>query len=426
MRTSRNLSRFLIIILLLTTSGVLLVAADYGESSDSLGQFTDEYEDLDHVSVNIDVVRNSTLNVMELNYSTSISTEIYNLTQLKEHDYFGTAGFVDVNFIINNNDEIRAISTSASQGWGYMWITVDRDWLDDKYIRFRYYPYASVVNVAYQTHNFQCRDGEYDRSSAIDFPVVDWPGSLEPPLKGNGVLYDYTNVDGLNNWYEKDFLIDTSGGSEDNVTLWWRFNDGWDSKIIGLYLDWIEINTGAGGPGNLITINFNNSSPVTMEVSGGENDYGFALNPELPFVSGGFVNEGYFTTTDYLDEANGSILVLMTNTTIPEDTGITVEFSEDNATWTLNDWDPLFGGFESIDLRELNWSNSFYVRYNETTSDPEITPRLYQSRLITTEGPPAGEVEVEVITYIYGGTAGIFWLILIIIVPIVAYMVKRG
>lgn len=105
-------------------------------------------------------------------------------------------------------------------------------------------------------------------------------------------------------------------------------------------------------------------------------------------AGGGYVLDGYFTTTDYLSDpfANGSILVQMTNTSMPVNTAITMEFSEDNITWTLNDWQPIFGGFESVDLRDLNYSAGYHIRYNLSTTDPAITPRLYQSRLITTLG----------------------------------------
>jgi hypothetical protein len=105
-------------------------------------------------------------------------------------------------------------------------------------------------------------------------------------------------------------------------------------------------------------------------------------------VTGGFLAEGYFTTVDYLSDplANGLALVQMTNTTIPANTAITMEFSEDNSTWILNDWQPLFGGFESVDLRDLEFSDEYWIRFNLSTTDSTVTPRVHQSRLITTIG----------------------------------------
>ena len=102
----------------------------------------------------------------------------------------------------------------------------------------------------------------------------------------------------------------------------------------------------------------------------------------------GFSAFGYFTTVDYLSDplANGSALTALFNTSIPANTQILVEFSEDNSTWVFNDWAPLFGGFEAVDLRDLNYSTGFYSRFNLSTTDPAITPRVHQNRLITTIG----------------------------------------
>jgi len=360
----------------------------YGEDETSLGQFVDSFENSNNVSVAVDVIQNSTLDVMELNY-TGVYTSIYNLTSLREHDRYGAAQTVIVTFSIANNDELRMVD--AGLGRAYIFLVVDSGWLDDKYVRFRYYPYSSVVNPIYQTQRFEVHDGTYDRSNNTDFPA----GSL-PPTKGNGKLYDYVNADGLNNWYTKDFQINTSGGSETNVTVWWVNADAWGGTAIGLYLDWIEINDSAGGSDNLVTINFNNSSPITMEQVGTEGDYGFALSPELPFEAGGYSSEGYFTTDDYMNstDCNGTSLVLMVNTSIPTDTDIQVQFSNDNVIWRDNegtalDSNILNDGFESIDLRELNYTD-IYFRFNLTTDDFTETPRVYQARLISTIGNSTG------------------------------------
>ena len=398
--------RVFFLILGLVASGILLVAADFGESSASLGQFTDDFTDLNNVSVRVSIIRNATLNAMEINSSIPI-VAIQNLTSLREHDYFGAAATPGFTFTINNNDEIRMISTTASQGRGYMFLTVDRNWLDDKYVRFRYYPFSDVVLAVYQKQYFEVYDGTYDRSNNADFPSAAGGAPWNPiPTKGNGVLFSYTNVDGLNNWFIKDFQVDTSGGSEDNVTLFWWMADDWSARTLRLQLDWIEINDGAGGADPIILINFNNSSPITMEQIGTQGDYGFSLNPELPLVVGGFESEGYFITTDYLASLNGSVLTQLTNATIPGGTSITAQFSPDNSTWVdahgAPGATPITAGYLATDLRDLNWSTSHYVKYNMTGGDD--TPRLYQSRLISTvgevgAGAPGQNVSRETVFY---------------------------
>lgn len=118
----------------------------------------------------------------------------------------------------------------------------------------------------------------------------------------------------------------------------------------------------------------------------------------------GYSTSGYFTTSDYLDQINGSVLVQMTNATIPALTGITVEFSSNNSTWVNST--ALTDGFQSIDLRTLNWSSSYYLRYN-FSGTPAITPRLYQSRVITTEGIPTYQNVTGVWTFYNASEVGV-------------------
>ena len=103
----------------------------------------------------------------------------------------------------------------------------------------------------------------------------------------------------------------------------------------------------------------------------------------------GYNTDGYFITEDYLNYTTGQGLALLTNASIPGGTSITVQFSNDNATWVDNEGNigsnTLLDEFYAIDLRDLNYTASF-KRYNLTTTDTTITPRLFQSRLVTTNG----------------------------------------
>jgi len=368
-----------ILILSLVSIPPFVECAGYGEENESLGQFTDDFESLDNVTVIDDLIRNSTLNCIELNMSIP-STLIYNLTSLREHDYYGGAFVVAVTYSIANNDELREYSSTGSLGRGYIFLTVNSAWLDDKYVRFRWYPYSSIGPGKYSW--FQVWDGDYDRSSNVDFPA----GAVFLS-KGNGELYNQRALS-ANAWETLDNQVDTSGGSEDNVTLFFAIYDAWADTSIGCWLDWIEINDGAGGADNIITINYNNSSPITMEQLGTEGDYGFSLSPELPFYSVGYETDGYFITENYLNYTDGNALVQLTNASIPSGTSLTVQFSNDNSTWVDHEGNvgstSIGEGFYSIDLRDLNYS-AIYQIYN-FTGQTSLTPRLYQSRLVTTEG----------------------------------------
>jgi hypothetical protein len=58
----------------------------------------------------------------------------------------------------------------------------------------------------------------------------------------------------------------------------------------------------------------------------------------------------------------------------------------------------LTAGYSSIDLRNLNYSSGFYKMVNKSTTDSTVTPRLYQSRLITTIGNASIETEIQNVT----------------------------
>lgn len=66
---------------------------------------------------------------------------------------------------------------------------------------------------------------------------------------------------------------------------------------------------------------------------------------------------------------------------IPTGTGLKVQFSTDNTTWynsegTLDGWDPLSQGTDTIDLSGLGWSGSNFYYHMLFTSDGTATPVL--------------------------------------------------
>ena len=376
---------FFLILMLISVLPVEAVTEEgYGESASSLGQFVDSFEDSDNISVTVDVIRNATLEAMELNMSAD-----------------GGFGFSD-DFEANNLDKWTASNnwatgnafektgTYGAQGWGSNSLLSKQlgVQLSENNIEFSYW----IRPITYRSYAFTRDDAAtvtyiYHRADTNTFyaytgsPVAIASGCAE----GNwyNVYIDDINFD--TNTY--DVHIYDAGmnlkGSRDDVAF--PSPRSYISQVI------FQAGTGSSGRAWLDDVN----------LTAGE------AGP----------SEGYFTTTDYLDYANGSILVLMTNTTILENMVITVEFSEDNATWTLNDWDPIFGGFESIDLRELNWSSSCYLRYNLSTTNPELTPRVYQSRLITTQGDEAGDVVIQ--------ESDAPWIAIAIILMCVAYLLAR-
>ena len=400
-------------------SGILLVTADFGESSTSLGQFTDEYTDLNYTSVRVEVVRNATYNAMELNYTSDGNYENYT-TYTKT----GPDARLTVNdFNISTNPDFRR---GTDEG---------------------YYIDQGAGNIGAFSYSFEAvisdvEAGDTDsRDMGSIFTVNNWIGDQQAQPVGT---YDYLSVNIRNN------------GATDNQYTW-RLVGGQNGAVVTSVISGAQavspnivygtVWRDSGGDVNL-TI-YSDPARTTQVISledndGGQTDafryqYGwFAINAAgdandwfvgsvANLVNGtaaGYSFEGYFTTTDYLDEVNGSTLVQLTNTTIPASTGITVQFSDDGSTWVDNEGNAgsneVPDGFYAFDLRDLNWSSTYDLRYNFSSSDPTETPRLYQSRLITTEG---GEVTGNgAVTIIESDFP---WIAIAIILMCVAYLLLR-
>lgn len=394
-------------------------------------EVVDNYEDSSLIAVLDGTVRNTTLEAIELEWTPDIVLvkEYANNTalasfQYKEHRIWGgTYGWQTQELTANDFREGNDATSSRQAGW--MFITVDKDWIHGKYLRWYWYKWGLgfTGGSAYTTPRFRQYDGEYSRSSTTDFAV-----SSEPAIKGSGGLVLEVDRAGsnCNYWYYQDILIDTSTCNQTFVTFMWADYDYSTTTRLGLILDFVQINTGAGGTGNLWTadIGTDQGQNLYFEVSGTYDDYGL-FNGTEGHIIGGYNATGSYYTSELLDEIpSGTTLVLLTNTTLDGLSSMTVEFSSDNTTWVdcdnVSGYEDVIEGFEGFDLRDLSYS-TIYTRFNLTRGiEVYDTPRLYQIRLLF-----SGLEEAATVTT-FMKVSAIFWVLLVIIVPIVAYMVKRG
>ena len=379
------------LILIASSSVILLAVAQYGEDSTSLGQFVDEFTSSDNISVTFQVIRNSTHNAIELNFTGGATPIDENYTLYTE---------VDANNRFAITDEAIVISSLSNH---------DRD----HYVYFDY----GVGYFTDFTHDLDAR-GRDDSGITGNDRMWIWllanatDESIDLINAGEeliGIYFTEFDVSDPNppeitlREYENTVLfIDKYEPASRNVWYYFRIiKSGTDLKV-GIYST-----AGLRDAGDATDGDFDNLN-ITLH-----NDYNFryiyavaGLNSGTPTIrlhSGdiqnltigrtisGYATSGYFTTTDYLDEVNGSTLALMTQSRIFPNTHITVQVSDDNATWGDAEGIPgdsydLVGGLETIDLRPWNESSSVFVMYNLTTSNPNVTPYLNQSRLITTEG----------------------------------------
>lgn len=401
----KNIMTMGLIILLLTS--VLFLA-----HGNALSEFTDDYENENYVASKTNVVRNAVLDAMEL-YYTALTVMTDSVIQVREHNIYSNPSYNPVWTFskIDVGENLRQYSNDASMGAGYIMLVVDRNFIDGKYLRFNWEGRNEFSKTAQKVFLY---DGGYDRSNNIHFP-----NGANKLLMGNGLIQTIASPLAGTTWTRTDdVLIDASGGVLDNVTIFWQLNDAWNTIWVRMDVNWIEVNTGAGGIGNLFTEQLNGT--LTMELTGTLGDYGRVDSDVLPYHSGGYTS-GNFYTTEVLSSINGSSIVLLTNSTL--DGEITVEFSSDNNTWLDHNGvvgsDNLIAGNESIDIRDLSY-DTLYMRYNFTSGSPSQTPRLYQIRVIASgECPGNGNGNGE------GSGAIGFIVASFILIPIILIFVWR-
>lgn len=184
---------------------------------------------------------------------------------LREHKTYASYNPV-ITFSKSSATILKMDTTMASLGSGYFFIEVDRAWLNGKYIRFNWAGYKSGgVGTNFGVYIY---DGSYNRSSSVDFPSG--AGKL---IKGAGLLQTLKTKPATFSAETVDTLINVSGGSQTKCTVFFEVNDGWNSQSLWLQIDWFEVNTAAGGSGNLFSEHFTDS--VHMELTGTYGDYGY-------------------------------------------------------------------------------------------------------------------------------------------------------
>jgi len=193
-----------------------------------------------------------------------------NILQLREHQAW-SAYTVVVSFSIQASTRVQPASTAASFGKAHMFFVVPRTWLHGKYLRFNWQG-ASSQTSGMGPWAVRVNDGSYLRSTSTDFPTGT---DAEPPTKGAGTLQTPASKTAPFAAETVDTLMALAGGNQDLVTIFFRFRDGQTSHTISEDVDWVEVNTGAGGAGNLLTVHFADSS-VVMELTGTYGDYGLA------------------------------------------------------------------------------------------------------------------------------------------------------
>ena len=215
------------------------------------------------------------------------------LCSLREHKLYAAYNPV-FTFFKPSSSVVRIESSVASLGRGYCFIVCNRAWLNGKYLRFLWRGQGSYSSPS--VYRVLLYDGEYVRSSDIDFP-----SGSGLPTKGNGLLQTIAAPAGIFDWTTTDVLINTSGGTQDKCTIFFQLADAWADTSLYIDIDWVEINTGSGGAGKLYDEQFTDA--VAMELTGTYGDYGYISIGEIPERYHVVLDGSYLTETPEINRA---------------------------------------------------------------------------------------------------------------------------
>lgn len=402
-------------ILVIITQPVLAIN-DYGEDGDYLGQVVDDYTNEDFVQSKTNVINNETLDCMELNFTSGGVGPLY--------ENFTTYTEVDSAADITKTD--RVITWSTMRRDAASWVVYDfgANYFGDFQCNFT----LDILDIeagdsssrfALGLCAFSNDVGTVITLEAGDYLVV-YPrqdGSTDDRFRYNlyqatgGVPDFFLEDDSFYNLPNKHYLTFERSGVDIVLRVY-------SDEVRTVLVDTLAIT------GNTKEYRyFHVLTSYGTAADGADHSTGILANVTFEMGEAGGYSDGHYYTVDMLEGDTG--LVLMYNATIPTGTGITVELSEDNSTWVdhndIPGYDTLTAGFESLDLRDLNVT-SLYMRFNMTNTNSSLTPRMYQIRLVTITEVELGEEAGD--TIIMGG-AGVFWILLIIIVPIVALVLFR-
>jgi hypothetical protein len=168
---------------------------------------------------------------------------------------------------------LRVRSTSENRvGNAYLFFRVNKSWIDNKYIRIKW---QGSTTYSTWVHSIRIYDGEYNRSSSVDFP------STSPAFtKGNGLIQTLITRSGTFDLTTDEGQVDVSGASLDNVTVVIWSRDAWYQQTGWLDIHSLEINSHESGIGVLFLEHF--IDDAHMEKTGTSGDYGYISNGGPP------------------------------------------------------------------------------------------------------------------------------------------------
>ncbi|MCD6240382.1 hypothetical protein J7K27_02505 [Candidatus Bathyarchaeota archaeon] len=201
--------------------------------------------------------------------------------QLREFDHSSSYN-PDIRFSKPNATTLRIDSYtggSSSIGRGYVFLNIERHFLNRKKLRIRwnvYYSYADSRDLALGT--LYVFDAQFVRTDMTSYfkpeqnrePMFDWTyvkaAHYPGPLGRSGWL----------GWrIDTSEVLDLSAWTSDYVTILIRLRDSWAAQKVIVDVDYVQILDASDN----VVREYHFTKDVVMEVTGTLNDYGFTLVP---------------------------------------------------------------------------------------------------------------------------------------------------
>ena len=251
-----------------------------------------------------DLSTNQTIYIYYGNFSATSQDNGFKTKIVELRSHATTAKNVDFCYSIYDNGTAKWLrledSSSHTKGKAYAFIVVPQNWINGKYLQWRwqgYYNSTSDATVA----QVKIYDGAYYHYQILDFPFQ----NNELKTKGAGCLQTYNKtIHGT--WSETtEMQVSLSSAQNNYVTLFFVAIDNWTDQQPRVDINWIKVNTGLNGSGNVATINFSEN----VDVQGAGN--------------GRYTKEGYYRKVSNPEPSHGAWGIEENQTTLIHNIAIT-------------------------------------------------------------------------------------------------------
>jgi hypothetical protein len=222
-------------------------------------------------------------------------TDLYDVFAVKEYKQWSAYNPSYV-FSKPSSSVIRAMSDDAGFGDAYIFIPIDKDYLNGKKVSVSWHWYIDWSGVQYTTaqlyivdHNHfrkLCDSGEFQTGSNIEHPISDYTNIY-------ACSYTATCNGGWIDWRtDTSGILDLDSFSSSVVSIVIKTNDPWIADTSGLEVDFLNILDS----NNNVLKEYHFSGNVFMEQTWTLYDYGLIRNPTMNSIG----------TIDYNWESGGT------------------------------------------------------------------------------------------------------------------------